>query len=66
VCRLEEFDWTSQVTLNRRLLDPVFSPEFLQRHESVILVGPVGIGKSFLVQAIGWGYLMTLSLETVL
>jgi DNA replication protein DnaC len=54
VCRLEEFDWTSQVTLDRRLLDTVFSMEFLQRHENVILVGPVGVGKSFLVQAIGY------------
>jgi DNA replication protein DnaC len=54
VCRLEEFDWTSQVTLDRRLLDTVFSLEFLQRHENVILVGPVGVGKSFLVQAIGY------------
>jgi DNA replication protein DnaC len=54
VCRLEEFDWTSQVTLDRRLLNTVFSLEFLQRHENVILVGPVGVGKSFLVQAIGY------------
>jgi DNA replication protein DnaC len=54
VCRLEDFDWTSQVTLDRRLLDTVFSLEFLQRHENVILVGPVGVGKSFLVQAIGY------------
>lgn len=54
MCRLEEFDWTSQVTLDRRLLDTVFSLEFLQRHENVILVGPVGVGKSFLVQAIGY------------
>ena len=54
VCRLEEFDWTSQVTLDRRLLDTVFSLDFLQRHENVILVGPVGVGKSFLVQAIGY------------
>jgi DNA replication protein DnaC len=54
VCRLEDFDWTAQVTLDRRLLDAVFSLEFLQRHENVILVGPVGVGKSFLVQAIGY------------
>ena len=54
VCRLEDFDWSAQVTLDRRLLDTVFSLEFLQRHENVILVGPVGVGKSFLVQAIGY------------
>ncbi len=54
VCRLEDFDWTAQVTLDRRLLDTVFSLDFLNRHEHVILVGPVGVGKSFLVQAIGY------------
>lgn len=54
VCRLEDFDWDAQVTLDRRLLDTVFSLDFLQRHENVILVGPVGVGKSFLVQAIGY------------
>jgi DNA replication protein DnaC len=57
VCRLEDFDWSAQVTLDRRLLDTVFSQEFMQRHENVILVGPVGVGKSFLVQAIGYAVL---------
>lgn len=54
VCRLEDFDWSSNVTLDRRLLDTIFSLDFMQRHENVILVGPVGVGKSFLVQAIGY------------
>lgn len=54
VCRLEDFDWAASVTLNRRLLDAVFSLEFLSRHEHVLLVGPVGVGKSFLAQAIGY------------
>jgi DNA replication protein DnaC len=54
VCRLEDFDWSAQVTVDRRLLDSVFSLDFLSRHENVILVGPVGVGKSFLVQAIGY------------
>lgn len=54
VCRLEDFDWTAQVTLDRRLLDAVFSLEFMSRHEHVLLVGPVGVGKSFLAQALGF------------
>ncbi len=54
VCRLEDFDWTAQVTLDRRLLDAVFSLDFLNRHEHVLFVGPVGVGKSFLAQALGY------------
>ena len=53
-CRLEDFDWTSSITLDRRLLDAVFSLEFLAKHEHVLLVGPAGVGKSFLAQALGY------------
>lgn len=54
VCRLEDFDWTAQVTVERRLVDAVFSLDFLNRHEHVLFVGPVGVGKSFLAQALGY------------
>ena len=53
-CRLEDFDWSASISLDRRLLDAVFSLEFLDRHEHVLLVGPAGIGKSFLAQALGY------------
>ena len=53
-CRLEDFDWSASITLDRRLLDAVFSLEFLDRHEHVLLVGPAGVGKSFLGQALGY------------
>ncbi len=42
VCRLEDFDWTAQITVDRCLLDAVFSMDFLNRHEHVLFVGPVG------------------------
>ena len=54
VCRLEDFDWSASVTLDRRLLDAAFSLQFLARNEHVLLVGPVGVGKSFLAQALGY------------
>jgi len=54
VCRLEDFDWTASITVDRRLLDAVFSLDFMNRHEHVLLVGPVGVGKSFLSQALGY------------
>ena len=53
-CRLEDFDWSASITMGRRLLDAVFSLEFLDKHEHVLLVGPAGVGKSFLVQALGY------------
>ena len=54
VCRLEDFDWTAGITVDRRLLDAIFSLDFLYRHEHVLIVGPVGVGKSFLAQALGY------------
>lgn len=54
VCALEDFDWDAQITLDRRLVDAAFSLEFLQRAQHVLLVGPVGVGKSFLAQALGY------------
>ena len=53
VCRLEDFDWDAGIKLDRRLIDQVFSLEFLNCHEHVLFVGPVGVGKSFLAQALG-------------
>ena len=53
-CRLEDFDWSTAINLDRRLLDAVFSLEFLTKHEHVLLVGPAGVGKSFMAQALGF------------
>lgn len=44
-CRLEDFDWTASITLDRRLLDAVFSLESLLKREHVLLLGPAGVGK---------------------
>lgn len=54
ICRLEDFDWTAEIRMDRRLLDAAFSLDFITRREHVILVGPVGVGKSFLAQALGY------------
>ncbi len=50
---LEHFDWTSPVQLDKRQLQHLFSLAFLAQKEHVILVGPVGVGKTFLAQALG-------------
>jgi len=54
ICRLEDFDWSAGIKTDRRLIDLVFSLDFLNRHEHVLFVGPVGVGKSFLAQALGY------------
>jgi len=59
ICRLDDFDWTAGVTLDRRLVDTAFSLDFLSRHEHVLFVGPVGVGKSFLAQALGYAAVRT-------
>ena len=53
-CRLEDFDWSAAIALDRRLLDAAFALEFLARHEHLLLVGPAGVGKTFLAQALGY------------
>lgn len=50
---LEAFDWTAPVRLDKRALQALFSLQFLARKQHVILVGPVGVGKTFLAQALG-------------
>ncbi len=39
-CRLEDFDWSASITLDRRLLYAVCSLEFLDKHEHVLFVTP--------------------------
>ena len=51
---MPNFGRSASITLDLRLLDAVFSLEFLDKHEHVLLVGPAGVGKSFLAQALGY------------
>lgn len=50
---LDDVDWSSPVTLDRRQLQQLFTLDFLARKEHVILVGPVGVGKTMLAQCLG-------------
>ncbi|MBA7612480.1 IS21 family transposase ISBmu1 [subsurface metagenome] len=49
---LERFDWDSKVTVDRDTIKELFSLEFIDRRENVIFCGPVGVGKTFLANAI--------------
>ena len=50
---LEAFNWDAPVTFDRDCVRDLFSLGFLDRHEDVILLGPVGVGKTFLASALG-------------
>jgi DNA replication protein DnaC len=50
---LAAVDWNAPIQLDRRRLQALFSLEFLARKEHVLLVGPVGVGKTLLAQCLG-------------
>lgn len=49
----EGFDWDAPLTFDRDRVKDLFSLGFLERHEDVIFLGPVGVGKTFLAGALG-------------
>lgn len=50
---IERWDETSKVTFDRTLLNELVSLRFIEEHAHVVIVGPVGTGKTFLAHAIG-------------
>jgi DNA replication protein DnaC len=50
---LERWDGKAKVTFDRRLLQELASLRFLQAHRNVVILGPVGVGKTFLASALG-------------
>jgi DNA replication protein DnaC len=51
--QLEAWDATAKVTFDRSLLNELVSLRFLAAHAHVTIVGPVGVGKTFLAHALG-------------
>lgn len=50
---LEDFDWDFNRSIKRKPVFDLASGAFVRRHRDVLLVGPPGVGKSHLAQAIG-------------
>ena len=50
---LEEFDFAFQPSLDAMRVKALASCDFVTKHETVLLVGPPGVGKSHLATAIG-------------
>lgn len=49
----EDFDWDAPVTFDRDRVRDLFSLAFLDKRQDVLLLGPVGVGKTFLACALG-------------
>ena len=52
-CALERFDWSAPIHVDKGRLMDLFGLHFIERRENVIFTGPVGVGKTYLAQAIG-------------
>jgi DNA replication protein DnaC len=51
--QIEAWDPTARVTFDRALLNELFSLRFLQARAHVTIVGPTGVGKTFIAHALG-------------
>lgn len=48
----ERFDWDSAITVDRDKLKDLLNLEFVGRKENIIICGPVGVGKTFIANAL--------------
>jgi len=51
--QIESWDQTAKVTFDRQMLGELLTLRLLDSHHHVAIVGPVGVGKTFLAHAIG-------------
>jgi DNA replication protein DnaC len=51
--RLEDFDFSAQPSLDRRLVDELATGRFLHEGRNVVFLGPPGVGKTHLAIALG-------------
>lgn len=51
--RLELWDKTAKVSFDKRMLNELASLRFLEAHQHVVVLGPVGVGKTYLASALG-------------
>ena len=53
VKRLDDFDFSAQASLDRRLIDELATGRFLSESRNVVFLGPPGVGKTHLAIALG-------------
>jgi DNA replication protein DnaC len=49
----ERWDKSSAVSLDKRVLQELTSLRFVESHRNVAVLGPVGVGKTFIANALG-------------
>jgi DNA replication protein DnaC len=49
----ERWDKTAKVSYDRRVLQELSSLRFIEAHRNVVILGPVGVGKTFVASALG-------------
>lgn len=49
----DEWDLSAKITYDRHLLDELRTLRFVERHHHVLIMGPVGVGKTMLAHALG-------------
>ena len=50
---LERWDKSAKVTYDKRVFQELCSLRFVEAHRNVVVLGPVGVGKTFLASALG-------------
>ena len=51
---LEDFDWTFNPSIKRQQFYELATGQFMRQRRDVLMIGPPGVGKSHLAQAIGY------------
>lgn len=47
---MQDFDWQWPRKINRALLEELLRLEFIDKHENVVIIGPVGVAKSMIAK----------------
>jgi DNA replication protein DnaC len=50
---IERFEWDAPIAMDRQRVSDLFTLSFVANHENILICGPVGVGKTYLANALG-------------